>query len=450
MHPVVSKTLTIVAVVAPLCLDASEDWLSWRGEGNRGVSETAEPPLTWSETSNIDWKVPIEGEGTSSPIVVGDRVFITTARDTGEIHPDLPRPEDQPERVFGITFPNTHYEMILLCIDRGSGKTLWRRVAKTLIPHEGHHRDASFASGSPVSDGENVYCWFGSAGCFAFDLDGNLLWERNLGEARMGASLGEGSSPVVHQGKVVLVRDHAGQSRISVLDANDGSILWQRDRDEENAWATPVIAQFGGRTQVITSATNRVRAYDLASGEVIWHAGGLTHNCAPCPILDGEMVYLMSGYRGHALLAIPISGQGDVTDQIQWRTTKGTPYVPSAMLVDGRLFFTRSNQGILSCLAARTGKPIIERQRIEGLGDLYASPVGAAGRVYLIGRRGSAVVLSDGGPLDQLATNRLADQFHASPALSGDRLLLRGMRFLYCLRQGGTFSSNPSAIQLSG
>ena len=199
-----------------------------------GVSRTAKPPLEWSEDKNLRWKVAIEGHGTSSPIVWGDRVFVLTAVNTGRVDPDLPRPEDQPERVFGIKFPNTSYQMVVLCLDRKTGRTLWRDVATEKVPHEGHHKDASFASASPFCDGERLYCWFGSAGLHVYNLDGRKLWKRDLGEVKVGASLGEGCSPVVHDGKVVIVRDHADQSTIELLDAENGKTnLEKRSRRAE-------------------------------------------------------------------------------------------------------------------------------------------------------------------------------------------------------------------------
>jgi streptogramin lyase/mono/diheme cytochrome c family protein/plastocyanin/cytochrome c5 len=420
------------------------NWHQWRGPENKGVSRSAKPPLEWSEEKNLAWKVEIKGNGTSSPIVWGDKVFITTAINTNQVDPSLPKPEDQPERVFGIKHPNTSYEMVVLCFDRSSGKQLWREVAKIVVPHEGHHKDASFASGSSFCDGERLYCWFGSAGLYAYSLDGQKLWERDLGPAKMGASLGEGSSPVVHDGKIVLVRDHSGQSTIECFESATGKTIWKKERDEGNTWATPAIAEYEGTTQVITPGTNAVRSYNLADGELIWKATGLTNNCAPCPIVDGPTVYCMTGYKGHALLAIPITGKGDVTDQIQWKADRGTPYVPSAALYDGQLYFTQSNQGILTSLEAKDGKEVIARTRVPELGDIYASPVAADGRIYLVGRKGTTVTIAAGTEFKVLATSQLDDNFHASPALAGKQLFLRGMRFLYCLEEGAS-AQGPKA-----
>lgn len=414
------------------------NWHQWRGPEKTGASRTATPPLEWSESSNISWKVELEGHGTGTPIIWGNRVFLTESLNTNEVDPSLPKPEDQPDRVFGIKFPNTSYEMVVSCYDRSSGERLWRDVATRLVPHEGHHKDASFASASPFCDGERLYCWFGSAGLFAYSLDGEKLWGRDLGPAKMGASLGEGSSPVVHDGKLVLVRDHSRQSTIECFDAKTGKTLWKKNRDEGNTWATPAIAEHEGTTQVITPGTNAVRSYNLATGELIWKATGLTNNCAPCPIVDGPTVYCMTGYKGHSLLAIPTTGTGDVTDQIRWQANRGTPYVPSAVLYDGQLYFTQSNQGILTSLAAKDGTEVIARTRVPDLGDIYASPVAAQARVYFVGRKGTSVVIEAGKEFKVLAANQLDDNFHASPALAGKQLFLRGMRFLYCLEEGAT------------
>jgi streptogramin lyase/outer membrane protein assembly factor BamB/plastocyanin len=415
-----------------------DSWHQWRGPENNGVSRTATPPQEWSETKNVAWKIEIPGQGTASPIVWGDSVFILTAINTEKVDPALPKPEDQPERVFGITHPNTHYQMVVMCIDRKSGKERWRDVATTMVPHEGHHRDASFASASPFFDGERLYCWFGSAGLFAYSLEGEKLWERDLGKAKVGASLGEGSSPVVHADKIVLVRDHAGQSTITVLNAQDGKTLWSKERDEGNTWATPAIAQHNGITQVVTCASKQVRAYDLENGEIVWFATGLTGNCTPCPIVKEDTVYCMSGYEGYALLAIPITGEGDVTGQIRWQHDRGTPYVPSPVLYDNRLYFTQSNQNILTAVDVKDGRKLYEKTRLPEISGIYASPVAAADRIYFTGRGGNTMVLAPGDSFKVLANNKLDDHFHASPAMAGKQLFLRGLQYLYCLEEGAT------------
>ena len=411
------------------------NWPHWRGPDASGVARTAKPPVEWSETKNLKWKAAIDGHGDSTPIIWGDKVFLLTAINTGEIDPSLPKPEDQPKRIFGITNPNTKFRFVVLCLDRNTGRELWRRIAVEQVPHEGHHADNSFASASPTTDGRRLYCWFGSKGLFSYSLDGEPLWQRDLGKVKMGAILGEGTSPVVHDGKLVIVRDHQGQSTIETLDAATGKTLWRKDRDEGNTWATPLVVEHAGVTQVITPGSKRIRSYDLRSGELIWECGGLTGNAIPCAVASEGVVYCMTGYQGHALLAISLSAKGDVsgTDAIRWKLDRGTPYVPSPLLDDGRLWFNQSNQNLWSCVDAKTGRMLLDRERLPGVGNLYASPVAADGRIYVTSREGVTLVLKRGAAIEVLATNKLNDAVHASPAIAGDQLFVRGRRFLYCI-----------------
>lgn len=415
----------------------SKNWHQWRGPEANGVSRTATPPIEWSERKNIQWRVAIDGNGSSTPIIWGNKVFLLTAIDTGVVDPSLPRPEDQPERAFGIKYPNTVHEFVVLCLDRDSGTVLWRRTAAEGIPHEGHHRDNDFASASPTTDGERLVCWFGSAGLFCYDLDGNKLWERDLDNVYMEASLGEGCSPVVHGGRLVIVRDQQRQSTIEVLETKTGQTRWKADRDEPNAWATPIIVNHSGRTQVITSASNMVRSYDLDDGRIIWQCSGLTGNVIPSPVVDDDVVYCMSGYQGYALLALPLSATGDISDskQIIWAKDRATPYVPSPLLYDGLLYFNQSNQSILSCLDSKTGETVMDRTRLSGISNMYASPVGTNGHVYIVGRDGTTLVLERSRELKVLATNELDERIDASPALAGNQLFLRGSKFLYCIAE---------------
>ena len=415
----------------------SKNWHQWRGPEANGVSRTATPPVEWSEDKNVKWKVAIDGRGNSTPIIWGNKVFLLTAINTGRVDPSLPKPEDQPKRVFGIKYPNTAYQFVVLCLDRPSGKELWRRTANERVPHEGHHGDADFASASPMTDGERLYCWFGSAGLFCYDLNGKMLWDRDLGKAHVGASLGEGCSPVVHDGKLVIVRDHSRQSTIEVLDAKTGETQWKKNRDERNAWATPRVVKHSGKTQIITCASNLVRSYDLENGEVIWQCSGLTGNAIPAPVVDGDVVYCMTGYEGYSLLALPLSAKGDIseTDEIVWSRREGTPYVPSPVLYDGLLFFNQSNQAIWSCVDSKTGNTILQRTRLPDISRIYASPVGAAGRIYITGRSGTTLVLKRSKELRVLATNKVDDIINSSPALAGNQLFLRGGKSLYCIEE---------------
>ncbi len=415
----------------------AQNWHQWRGPEATGVSSTADPPVTWSETENIQWKVAVDGDGNSTPIVWGDKVFLLTVIDTGKVDPDLPPPDEQPERPFGITYPNTYHQYVVLCLDRNTGQELWRRVAAEQIPAEGHHGDNSFASASPTTDGQKLYAWFGSAGMYCYDLEGNAIWDRDLGPAKTRLSFGEGSSPVVHDDRLILVRDQEEQSYLMVLDTRNGETLWRVDRDEPSAWATPLVVEQAGVTQVVTNGQNRVRSYNLEDGSLIWECGGQVANVTPSPVATADTVYCMSGYRGSALFALPLDASGDLTDTpgIKWAKSRGTPYVPSPLLYDRWLVFTQSNNAIVSYLDAASGDAILDRTRMPGIDRLYASPVGAAERIYFAGRDGTTLTIERGREFKVLATNQLDDRIDASPALAGTQLFLRGKSHLYCISQ---------------
>ena len=434
---ILSACLLLIAIPMPAFGESfADNWHQWRGPNATGVSPTADPPVAWSEEENVKWKVAIEGQGTSTPIIWGDKVFVLTAINTGVKDPSIPDPEDQPKtNFFDIKQPNAQHAFVVLCLDRNSGKEIWRQVATTKIPHQGAHNDNDFAPASPTTDGKHLYCWFGSAGLFCYDLQGNKIWEKKLGEVKVGSSLGEGCSPVLHEGKLVIVRDHAGQSTIEVLDAKTGKTLWKRERDEGNAWATPRIIPHSGKTQVITAASGFVRSYDLNTGDVIWQCSGLTGNAIPCPVVEGDYVICMTGYQGYSAMAIPLTETGDISDseKILWKKERGTPYIPSPLLYEGLIFYNQSNQAILTCLDAKTGEVAFGPKRVGELSNIYASPVGAGGRVYLTGRNGNTLVLERGPEYKVTALNKLDERFDASPALAGNQLFLRGAKHLYCI-----------------
>ena len=439
LKPSLQAFLFSVLLHAPALADPfAENWHQWRGPLGNGVSPTADPPTSWSEDQNIKWKVAIEGQGTSTPIVWEDKVFILTAINTGHKDSSIPDPSDQPKtNFFDIKRPNESYAFTVVCIDRGTGKEIWRGTAITKIPHEGTHNDNDFASASPTTDGKRLVCWFGSAGLFCYSLKGEKLWERDLGEATVSSSLGEGCSPVLHDNRLVIVRDHNRQGSIEVFDANSGETIWKKSRDEDNAWSTPAIIKHSGRTQVITAASGYVRSYDLDTGNVIWQCKGLSGNVTPSPVVDGDHVICMSGYQGYAAMAIPLNESGDISgmQKMRWRFDRGTPYIPSPLLYDGLLYFCQSNQSILRCLDSETGEVLFGPERMGDLTNVYASPVGAAERVYITGRGGTTLVLKRAKRYEPIAANQLDERFDASPAVVGKQIFLRGARYLYCIEE---------------
>ena len=412
---------------------ATRYWAQWRGPSATGVSSTADPPLEWSETKNIRWKVEIPGRGSSSPIVWGDRVFVSTAVPVG-----IDGAAQHAAR--GGANPRGKHRFMLLALDRKTGKTIWERVAREQEPHEGSHFDnGTWASGSPITDGQHVFAYFESFGLYAYDMEGTLLWQKDLGDKHMRNQFGEGSTPALHGNTLVVVWDHiGGESFVVALDKRDGKELWRVPHKEIDTWATPLILEVNGRHQVIVPAMQRVRSFDLETGALVWESDGLTMNAIPSPVYGDGLVFVMSGFAGNDLKAIRVAdakGNIDGTSAIAWTLDRDTPYVPSPVLVDGVLYFLKTNSGILSALDAKTGTPHYSNQRLDGVPNVFASPVAARGRVYFPGREGTTIVIRSGPKYEVLARNLLDDGFDASPALVDNEMYLRGYKYLYAIAQ---------------
>jgi outer membrane protein assembly factor BamB len=338
---------------------------------------------------------------------------------------------------FGLEPPMDRYQFVVLCIDRDTGKTVWQRTAIEAVPHEGHHQTGSFASASPVTDGEFVYASFGSRGIYCYDLAGNLQWAKDLGDMHTRFSFGEGSSPALSDDTLVVQWDHEGDDFIVALDARTGHEKWRTPRDEPSTWATPLIVEAAGRKQVVTSGSNRIRSYDFTNGELIWECGGLGSNPIATPVAIDGLAIAMSGHHDPAGVAVPLSAKGDVTgsDAIAWQIEGSTPYVSTPVLYDDTLYFVKSRNAILSSVNAKTGQTIINQKRLPGMDTLYASPVAANGRIYLASREGTTVVIEHGPNLRILSTNVLDETIDASPAIVGKEMIVRGENHLYCIAE---------------
>ena len=426
-----------VAALASQPVGFEKNWHHWRGPYATGVAATdANPPITWSETENVRWKVAIPGIGHATPIVWEDKIFIQTAVE-GDASEKETEADDNPfGGFFGGKDDGPTYKFDLLAIKRSDGSVLWQKTLREITPHEGTHNDATYASNSPVTDGEFVYAYFGSRGLYCVDMDGNVKWEKDVGTMYKSNTFGEGSSPVLHANTLVILQDHEGDSFITALDKRTGEVLWKTDRDERTTWASPIVVEHDGKPQVITTGTNRVRSYDLATGKLLWDGDGLTRNAIPSPVADHGFVYLMSGFRGNILQAISLtSATGDISDSdaITWEFDRDTPYVPSPLLSNGIIYFLKKNDGILSAFNTETGAAYYGPVRLQGVSGVYASIVGAADRVYVAGRNGVVNVVEQGPEFKILAENTLDDNFNASPAIVGNELYLRGSGHLYCI-----------------
>jgi outer membrane protein assembly factor BamB len=396
------------------------------------VSSLANPPLEWSEAKNIKWKVEIPGRGSSSPIVWGDRLYLLSAVPSNT-------PVGASHNPRGGISPRVPHRFMVYAIDRHTGKMAWERVARESTPHEASHPDnGTWASSSAVTDGQHLFAFFESEGLYAYDMNGTLVWQKDLGDKTMRNEFGEGSTPALHGNRLVVVWDHfvPGASFIVTLDKNTGREIWRVQRDEIDTWATPLVIEHEGRAQVIVNGQNRLKSYDLETGRIIWEAPGTTMNPIPSPVQADGMVFLMSGFRGNNLKAIRLAdARGDLAGSkaIVWEINRDTPYVPSPLLYNGILYFLKTNSGILSAFDAKTGKPHYQAQRLEGLNEVFSSPVGAQNRVYITDREGTTLVLRNAPTFEVMAKNTLDDGFDASPALVDGYIYLRGYKSLYAI-----------------
>ena len=413
--------------------EAVRYWPQWRGPLGTGVAPEADPPVHWSESRNLLWKKALPGLGHSTPVLWGHRIFVTAAVPTGDalnpVYDDAPGSHGN--------LPVTHRQrFVVLALDRGSGEVLWERTVRTSLPHEGGHYTSSLASASPLTDGERVLAYFGSQGVYCLSPEGELQWEKQMGTMRTKHGHGEGSSPVLYGETLVINWDHEGQSFVVALDKRTGKEIWKIPRNEVTSWATPIAVEQDGRVQVIVAGTSRVRGYHLETGEMIWECGGLAANIVASPVAGDGMAFVGSSYDKRVLLAIRLSGaRGDITgtDRVPWTRRRTTPYVPSPLLYDGVLYFLAHYQSVLTRVDARTGQERPGPLRLPGIGNVYASPVAAAERIYVTDLSGATLVLSHSETPEALAVNRLEDSFSASVALAGRQLYLRGEKNLYAI-----------------
>jgi outer membrane protein assembly factor BamB len=413
-------TFLFAFLLGSLVAASEGDWAYWRGPEATGMGR-GDPRLHWSDTEGIRWKASIPGRGISSPVVWGDRIFLTTAVPTDA----------------AATGRLVEHRFVVLCYDRKTGKLIWERVARTETPHESYHTTyGSFASNSPVTDGTHVYAFFGSRGLYAYTLDGRLAWEKQFGPLTMYMTFGEGAWTWVEGDTLLVVLDHEKESFLLALDKHSGRERWRAPRVGNTNWSGPYVTAVNGRKQVIVSASRESVGYDFETGTRIWWARGLGQNTIPQPVADLGVVFVMSGFRNPNLMAIRLGREGDLTgtDAVVWENQRGNSYTPSPVLHDGILYML-TDSGMLSALDARTGTPHYLQQRLPKPYQFKASPVGANGKLYLATEMDDVVVVRMGPKFEVLATNTLKDQtFIASPAIVDGEIYLRGQNTLFAIR----------------
>jgi outer membrane protein assembly factor BamB len=415
--------------------EQSGNWPHWRGPNANGTAPNAEPPIAWDADTNIKWKAPLPGKGSATPIVWGNQVFVVTAINTGRVADPKDLPKIDPAFKVKTKAPNVYYQFVVMSFDRATGKLRWKQIATEMVPHEGHNENHSYAAGSPTTDGKFLYVSFGSFGIYCYDLAGKLQWQRDLGRMNTRLGWGEAVTPVIHGDSLLLNWDQEKDSALICLDPKTGKTKWRTERDDVTSWNTPLVVEHKGKTQVIVNGTKRIRSYDLHSGTELWQCGGMTVNAIPSAVAADGVAYVMSGYTGAGAVAVPLDSRGDLgaDGKVVWRANKGMPYVPSPLLSNGKLYFTQTTAALYSVLDAKTGRFLVDRERLPGVESFYASPIAAAGRIYLVSREGTTLVLRQADKLEVLATNKLDDPIDASPVAVGRSLFLRGERYLYCI-----------------
>lgn len=418
------------------------NWPQFRGPHAAGFSVNTHLPDKWSTNQNVAWKTDLPGRSWSSPIIWGNRVLLTAVVNRGE--------SETPKKglYLGGNRPEpskAEHQWKVLCLELTTGKVQWEKQVHEGAPETAIHLKNSYGAETPVTDGERVYALFGNLGIFAFTLEGKEAWSKRLEPRKTRYGWGTAASPVVYHQRLFIVNDNDEKSELLVLEARTGKELQRVDRDEKSNWATPFIWESGQRVELVTSGSRAVRSYDL-DGQLLWSMRGMSSIDIPTPCAGGGLLFVSSGYVGDKLrpvYAIRPGAQGDITLNagetnshfIAWSVLAGGPYNPSPLFYEGRLYVLY-DRGLVSCYEAGTGKVLYDRERLpEGLA-FTASPWAAGGRVFCLNEDGVCYVLRAGDKFELLHTNRLADDdmCMATPALAGDRLLIRTAARLYCFR----------------
>lgn len=416
----------------------TENWPQYRGAKSDGLGAGATLPETWSETENVVWKTRVPGWGWSSPIVWGNRVFVTSA--VGE--KELPTPH-----VGG--YPGGHlrqddvHRWMLYCLDFASGKIVWEFQAHQGIPPMERHPRNSFASETPVTDGEHVYAYFANIGLFCCSLDGKKVWERRYEACPMRDGWNTGTSPVVHGDRVFIQNDNDKESFLEAIDKQTGTLLWHVAREERSTWSTPYVWETGTRNELVTIGSNKIRSYDPAGGKVLWELRGTSGLVSLMPLEKEGLLYVGAGYHYGPLYAIRPGAAGDISlkgdensnESIAWHQRRASSIHPCYLISGGRLSVLYDS-GLFATYDAKTGAEIIPRQRLNtGGGRFYASPWAYNGRIFLLNENGDTWVLEDGREFKMLGKNSLGDVAWATPAIAHGSLFIRTYANLFRLQK---------------
>lgn len=423
--------VSLAAALSPGASISQDNWPQWRGPGGRGASSESPLPQDWSDTRNVAWKTRLAGAGVSSPVVWGDRVFVSSQVGTGQSRqgPRLGQGAEADPAERSLTArpaedrPGVRF--VLEAINRHDGARVWAVETEAEGDLPAVHDKHNLASASPVVDGERVYAVFATGQVVAVDLDGQRLWSRHLAKefGSFGINWGPASSPAVHRGALFLLCYHDAQSYLLALDGRTGKPIWKTDRPKGVlSYSTPLVVPGQAGDELIVNSTAGIEAFDPATGAALWHVDEVNRMAIPGAMFRDGVIYLSRGYRSGPYMAIRPGGRGDISKtHVVWRVATGAPYVSSLVYYDGLLYMS-GDTGIITCVDAASGA-MVWRERLGGV--YTASPVAGDGKVYLVGESGETIVLRAGRTPEVLARNVIQGRLLASPAIAGGRLFLR-------------------------
>lgn len=436
MRATLSILLVAVAAAIAGSIAGSNDWPGWRGPSGNGISPLKNIPASWSVDRNIAWKTAVPGRGYSSPVVWGNRVFLT-ADIEGEavtgVEPPKHRIKGGPFRHPDSTGMNRKHTLKILCFDAASGKQLWERTVYDGRVYDEIHKFNTYASSTPVTDGKFVYAYFDAQGFYKYDFEGNLIWKISLGRIDT-LGLGTGVSPLLFEDKLLLLadQDEGENSFLAAISAADGKTVWKTPRQARQSWTTPVMVDSGGQLELIVPGTENVIAYDPRNGKELWRAEGLVGNSVHSPVFGQGMVFVTTGYPLKKTMAIRLAPDAD-GNRVAWKYEKGTSYVPSPILY-GDYLYLMTDAGLLTCLDARTGEPEYESKRFPTPAHFTSPPVAFDGKLLITSEEGDTYVVKAGPVHEILATNSLREPVYGSLALAGDSIYVRSATSLYRIR----------------
>ena len=475
----------------------ADNWTQFRGPNADGLAKESQLPTEWGKDKNIQWQVEVPGVAWSSPVIWGDKVFVTTAVTEKQTKPKpgfsfgggmpggFPRggrggppfpprgraegggpPPDGGEGggpppggfgrggppggfgrggpMGGGKPPDQVYQWQVLCLDRASGKILWKQTAVEKKPTIAKQPSNSYASETPVTDGERLYAYFGMTGLFCYDLSGKLVWKKDLGSFPTAMGFGTGSSPTLDGDRLFVQCGNEKQSFLVALDKKNGEELWRVERAEKTSWSTPFIWHNKERTELVVCGGNRVRSYDPATGKQLWELGGFQGQFQASPVADAELLYVgcANPFGPRPLIAVRAGASGDLTLKagetnnagVAWSRPQGGPAISSALLYQGYLYILEQNGGFLSCYEAKTGKQVY-KERVPQAKGFTSSPWAYDGKIFCLDEEGQTSVVQAGSKFKVLGQNKLDEMFWSSPAMAQGTLILRGVDHLYCIKQ---------------